>query len=208
MIVLCWSYCQSACQPLIFSTSCSHHSLVCSWETWTYCAIWIFNVEMIIIWMLTDLHIIHNWSIRPDRSREVITSGYLNNYTSTITPGLNMQHVRYVIIIHGVTYISSIQHYAHFISPWFQPSSYFNAWSVPKTIGCNEIQHNHRLGMGREGRTFEPIAHLFSVQLTLGGSWQAFVVLKKINLQSEKCHWNPWQKHGSLGKVQGTEGTK
>ena len=55
--------------------------------------------------MLTDLHIIHNWSIRPDRSREVITSGYLNNYTSTITPGLNMQHVRYVIIIHGVTYI-------------------------------------------------------------------------------------------------------
>ena len=99
-------YCQSACQPLIFSTSCSHQSLVCSWETRTYCAIWIFNVEMIIIWMLTDLHIIHNWSIRPDRSREVITRRYLNNYTATITAGLNMQHVRYVvIIIHGVTYI-------------------------------------------------------------------------------------------------------
>ena len=56
--------------------------------------------------MLTDLHIIHNWSIRPDRSREVITRRYLNNYTATITAGLNMQHVRYVvIIIHGVTYI-------------------------------------------------------------------------------------------------------
>ena len=95
----------SACQPLIFSTSGSHQSLVGSWETWTHCAIWISNVEMIIIWMLTDPHIIHNWSIRLDRSREVITSRYLNNYPSTITPGLNMQDVRYVIIIHGVTYI-------------------------------------------------------------------------------------------------------
>ena len=55
--------------------------------------------------MLTDPHIIHNWSIRLDRSGEVITSRYLNNYPSTITPGLNMQDVRYVIIIHGVTYI-------------------------------------------------------------------------------------------------------
>ena len=99
-------FCILPASHLIFSTSGSHPSLVYSWETWTYCAIWIFNVEMIIIWMLTDLHIIHNWSIRPDRSREVITRRYLNNYTATITAGLNMQHVRYVvIIIHGVTYI-------------------------------------------------------------------------------------------------------
>ena len=89
----------SATAPLIFSTSGSHQSLVGSWETWTHCAIWISNVEMIIIWMLTDPHIIHNWSIRPDRSRLHYLPGDLLTITLWVSH-CRPQHARCEICNH------------------------------------------------------------------------------------------------------------